>query len=71
MYLSEPDPVIRSLFLRERNLEEMDIEDYLDQLEGDWFSEEGLNDANSDKKYHDADEIRIIAILTVFNCHQE
>ncbi|GFT84924.1 hypothetical protein TNCV_2507521 [Trichonephila clavipes] len=33
------------------------IEDYLDQLEGVWLSENGLDDENSDEKYNDADEI--------------
>ncbi|GFX89382.1 transposable element Tcb2 transposase [Trichonephila clavipes] len=53
-----------------RSLEERDIEDYLDQLEGVWLSEDGLDDENSDDEYRDANEIRTIMIV-IFNYHQE
>ncbi|GFW52490.1 hypothetical protein TNCV_404181 [Trichonephila clavipes] len=39
-----------------------DIEDGLDQLEGNWLSEDGIDDENSDDEYHDADEIGMIII---------
>ncbi|GFV95474.1 hypothetical protein TNCV_4574761 [Trichonephila clavipes] len=32
----------------QRNLVERDMEDYLDQLDGGWLSENGLDDENSD-----------------------
>lgn len=38
-------------------MEEKNIEDYLDQLEGGWLSDDGLDDKNSDDEYRDADEI--------------